>query len=80
MPGCSGTLPSSGTQSVDRFGNAQLNVEPERLAAFGERVVVVVGERTRSAKPAHAYGELKVGELGLVVDSYGLVSLAMDRT
>ena len=65
---------------IDRFGNAQLNVEPEQLAAFGDRISVVVGERTRSAKPARTYGELKVGELGLVVDSYGLVSLAMDRT
>lgn len=65
---------------IDRFGNAQLNVEPEQLDGLGDRVAVVVGERTRTAKPARTYGELKVGQLGLVVDSYGLVSLAMDRT
>lgn len=65
---------------IDHYGNAQLNVEPDQIAGLGERVSVVVADRTRTAKPSRAYGDLRAGELGLVVDSYGLVSLAMDRT
>jgi S-adenosylmethionine hydrolase len=34
----------------------------------------------RTAKRAAAYGELKPGEIGLVLDSYGLLSIALDRT
>lgn len=65
---------------IDHYGNAQLNVEPDQIAGLGDRVSVSAGERVRTAKPARAYADLKAGELGLVVDSYGLVSLAMDRT
>ncbi len=64
---------------VDRFGNAQLNVDPDELRGFGDRLTVRVGDRTRTASPAAAFGALGPGELGLLVDSYGLVSLALDR-
>lgn len=64
---------------VDRFGNAQLNVDPDDLAPYGERVRVRWADQTRTARRAETYGELKMGELGLVVDSYGLVSVCMDR-
>ena len=65
---------------VDRFGNAQLNVGPEEIEAMGERLAVRWGgEQVRTARRARAYGELTPGEVGLVVDSYGLVSLALDR-
>jgi S-adenosylmethionine hydrolase len=64
---------------VDRFGNAQLNVDPDELAGWGERVTVVVDEVPRTARWARTYGELAPGQLGLVVDAYGLVSLAFDR-
>jgi S-adenosylmethionine hydrolase len=64
---------------VDRFGNAQLNVGPEEIEAMGERVAVRAGDQVRTARRVAAYGELKAAELGLVVDSYGMVSLAFDR-
>lgn len=35
--------------------------------------------QVRTARRAHAYGELQTGEVGLVVDSYGMVSVALDR-
>ncbi|MEY2565690.1 MAG: hypothetical protein QOE35_219 [Actinomycetota bacterium] len=64
---------------VDRYGNAQLNVGPEDVEDMGERVSVRWGDQVRTARRAAAYGELKPGEVGLVLDSYGLLSLALDR-
>jgi S-adenosylmethionine hydrolase len=64
---------------VDRFGNAQLNIDPDELAGWGERVRLRAGEQTRTAMTATAYAGLKVGEVGLVVDSYGMLSIAVDR-
>jgi S-adenosyl-L-methionine hydrolase (adenosine-forming) len=65
---------------VDRFGNAQLNVGPEDVAALGGRNSLRWGDQVRTVRTVGAYGELKPGELGLVVDSYGLLSLALDRS
>jgi S-adenosylmethionine hydrolase len=64
---------------VDRFGNLQLNVDPGELDAFGEDVELSLGTVLRTAKRAHTYGDLRTGELGLVVDSYGLLSVALER-
>ncbi len=65
---------------VDRFGNVQLNVGPEEITAFGDTLAVRWGtDNLRTARQANAYGDLKAGEVGLVTDSYGLVSLALDR-
>ena len=65
---------------VDRFGNAQLNVGPDEIEAMGDRVTVRVrDEPARTARRAWTYGDLRPGELGLVIDSYGMVSLALDR-
>ena len=64
---------------VDRFGNVQLNVDPDDIERLGDRLLVKWGENVRRGRRAATYGALKPGELGLVVDSYGLVSLAFDR-
>ncbi len=64
---------------VDRYGNAQLNVDPDDVAAFGERVGLRIGDDRRTARRATSYGEITAGEVGLVVDSYGLLSVAVDR-
>ena len=83
-----GLLPVSRTEGdrlvaevlwVDRFGNVQLNLDPDDLDGFGDRVGVHAHGQVRSARRTAAYGELKGGEVGLVVDSYGLLSLALDR-
>src|SRR5437763_1509426 len=44
---------------VDRFGNAQLNIDPDEIAGWGERVRVRTGERTRVATLAATYAALK---------------------
>ncbi len=65
---------------VDCFGNVQLNVDPDELAGEGDRLALRWGnDQVRTARRADAYGNLKPGEMGLVVDSYGLVSLVLDR-
>ena len=64
---------------VDRFGNAQLNVDPEEIASWGDRVGLRFAESTRTARRADTYGALKPGEIGLIVDSYGLLAVSVDR-
>jgi hypothetical protein len=69
---------------VDRFGNLQLNLDPGELAELGlrpgDRLTVVIGQERRTARWVTTYAEAKALELVVVVDSYGLVSLAFDRT
>jgi S-adenosylmethionine hydrolase len=68
---------------VDRFGNCQLNVDPAELVAagaqLGDLVEVHVGTTIRAARWVTTYAEAKPSELVLLVDSYGLLSLALDR-
>ena len=73
---------------VDRFGNCQLNVDPADLGAGGlgagglgegARVEVHAGGEIRAARWVHTYADAKPSELVLLVDSYGLLSLALDR-
>jgi S-adenosylmethionine hydrolase len=65
---------------VDRFGNLQLNIDPDDVEAWGDRVAVRWGPaEVRTARRARTYADLKAGEVGLVTDSYGLLSLAFDR-
>jgi S-adenosylmethionine hydrolase len=68
---------------VDRFGNCQLNVGPDELAELGAEpgglVQVEAGDRAKSARWVHTYADAKPSELVLLVDSYGLCSLALDR-
>ncbi|MFN2609035.1 MAG: S-adenosyl-l-methionine hydroxide adenosyltransferase family protein [Acidimicrobiales bacterium] len=64
---------------VDRFGNAQLNVGPEEIDDLGSPVVLRRGERSRSVTRVATYSELGPGQVGLVVDSYGLLAVVLDR-
>ena len=68
---------------IDRFGNAQLNVGPEELTgqgvAPGGVVEVRAGERSKSARWVRTYADASPSELVLLVDSYGLLALALDR-
>jgi hypothetical protein len=64
---------------VDRYGNAQLNVSPEEVEDYGDRIGLRMGETRRTGVRADAYAAIGTGQIGLVVDSYGLVSIALDR-
>ncbi|MGH8974102.1 MAG: SAM hydrolase/SAM-dependent halogenase family protein [Acidimicrobiia bacterium] len=69
---------------VDRFGNLQLNLDPGELVELGlrpgDRLAVVIGPERRTARWVTTYAEAQALELVVVVDSYGLVSLAFDRS
>ncbi|KAA0235646.1 MAG: Adenosyl-chloride synthase [Acidimicrobiales bacterium] len=64
---------------IDRYGNVQLNVDPEDVDGWGERIHVRFGDQTRTVLRISAFGELSVGSIGLLADSYGLASLVVDR-
>jgi S-adenosylmethionine hydrolase len=64
---------------IDRFGNVQLNVDPDEIDGWDERIRLRLAAGPRTARRVDAYADLKAGEVGLVVDSYGLVSIAVDR-
>lgn len=68
---------------VDRFGNCQLNIDPGELgtgvARPGARVEVHLANEIRVARWVHTYADAKPSELVLLVDSYGLLALALDR-
>jgi len=63
---------------VDHFGNCQLNVSPEELDGWGDRIRVRIGDDVRVAALADSFGGVATG-LGLVPDSTGMLALVMDR-
>lgn len=68
---------------IDRFGNAQLNISPGELemlgASVGEQVEVEIEGAAIGAIFANAYAEHEDGMILLIVDSYGLLSLSVNR-
>ena len=85
MPGLVG-LPQIGDAEilaevtwVDVYGNCQLNVGPDDIAAIDSaatRLTVVVDGNERSAALVSAFDDIAEGALGLVTDSYGMLALA----
>lgn len=65
---------------TDRFGNLQLNVDPAEIESFGDRVEMRFDGRRRTGVRHGTYAEIGKGEIGLVIDSYGLISVAVDRS
>ena len=67
---------------VDRYGNCQVNVDPEAIETWGPRVQLRwtrPREGVRTAVRAATYGDLQPSQVGLVVDSYGLLSVTVAR-
>ncbi|MEZ5239637.1 MAG: SAM-dependent chlorinase/fluorinase [Microthrixaceae bacterium] len=84
-----GTLPLSRVEAdgihtevlwVDRFGNVQLNLDPEELEDHPEQVELSFSGRRTVAARARSFSSLPVGGLGLMVDSYGLVALVANQS
>lgn len=63
---------------VDRYGNCQLNVGPDDIASWGNRVRVTVDGMGRSAPVVSTFADAGSG-IALVVDSYGMLALCADR-
>jgi S-adenosylmethionine hydrolase len=68
---------------VDRFGNCQTNVDPDLLVARGvqrgDAVEIQFGTETRRARFVDAFGHAKPSEIVVLVDSYGLLTIALDQ-
>ncbi len=65
---------------TDHYGNLQLNVDPAEVTAFGDRIELRFDGRVRTGVRHGTYAEIGAGEIGLVVDSYGLLTVAVDRS
>ncbi len=64
---------------VDHFGNAQLNVGPDDVAEWGDAVRIAWGSTVRTAHRCATFDDIGSGAVGLVLDSYGLLALALMR-
>lgn len=64
---------------VDHFGNCQLNVDPLEIDHLGPRVQLRWGDDVRTVDRATTYQGIVAGQVGLVVDSYGMLSVCMGR-
>jgi S-adenosyl-L-methionine hydrolase (adenosine-forming) len=77
---------------VDRYGNCQLNIDPDQIDGWGDRIQLRWGAagtagtstegtpRVRTARRTTAFDDLSSGDVGLVVDSYGLLAVALSRS
>lgn len=69
---------------VDRFGNCQLNIGIDDIVGWGEQIQVVItnpatSERVvRSLRVVDNFSRI-AGGIGLVVDSYGMLAICVDR-
>jgi S-adenosylmethionine hydrolase len=80
VPHLDGDTLSAEVLWVDRYGNAQLNVGAEDLEGWGERIGLRWGDgESRTARWVHAYDDLTPTDIGLLVDSYGLVTVSVAR-
>jgi S-adenosylmethionine hydrolase len=61
---------------IDRFGNAELNVGPDDLGHLGDGVTLRAGQHHGPARQVATYAALDPEEVGLVTDSYGLLSVS----
>ena len=64
---------------VDRFGNCQLNVDPDEIDDLGPRVQLRWGDDVRTAERAITYQGIAPGQVGLVIDSYGMLSVCLGK-
>jgi S-adenosylmethionine hydrolase len=63
---------------IDRFGNVQLNVDPDDVKTWP--AVRVEGDHvSRAAMPVHSYSAISTGSIGVLGDASGLLSLAVNR-
>src|SRR5690606_38550306 len=67
---------------VDRYGNCQINIGPDEIDGWGDRIRLRWTRPrpgTRVAVRARAFDDLEAGQVGLVTDSYGLLAVTLAR-
>jgi len=63
---------------IDVYGNVQLNIGPDDIAAWGDPFSLIAGDQRHTIARRDAYRHLGTGEVGAIVDSSGLISLAVN--
>jgi len=74
-----GTGVATEVVGIDRFGNAQLAARPEDVADLGDPVRLILPSREVVARRASSFADIGPVEVGLVVDSWGMIAVAQDR-
>jgi len=64
---------------VDTYGNCQLNVDPDELPAGEDLLEVAFGDDLRIGVRCDSYDAIDMGRVGMLVDSSGLISLAVAK-
>jgi S-adenosylmethionine hydrolase len=69
---------------IDHFGNCQLNIGPDEISGWGDRVRLRVpdpagGTTIRSAAVVGNFEQIGAGAIGLVIDSTGMLAVAVER-
>jgi S-adenosyl-L-methionine hydrolase (adenosine-forming) len=68
---------------IDRFGNCQTNIDPDLLVGRGvkrgDAIELRYGTATRRARWVGAFADAKPSEVVVLVDSYGLLTVALDQ-
>ncbi len=81
LPEVEGDRVMGHTWWIDRFGNVQTNIGPDELASIGlvvgDTLAVKVGLNERHVPLVDAFGRVGEGELMAVIDSQGLIALAV---
>ena len=75
--GVNGEIVSAEVLWEDRFGNLQLNLSPEDIREIGETFMLRFGEVSRRVTTAKTFEAIPSSEVGLIVDSCGLLSISM---
>jgi S-adenosylmethionine hydrolase len=63
---------------IDRFGNIQLAARPEDVLHLGDPVRLILASGVVVAHRAASFADIRRGQVGLVVDSWGMIAVAMD--
>lgn len=61
----------------DHFGNLQLNISEDDISDFGEHMLIHIGEQVRGIRRTKTFEGVLESEIGLIVDSTGLLALTM---
>ncbi len=64
---------------IDRYGNLQLNLDPAEIEQLGDELRITAGDLGRNARRISCFSDVGGGDLGVLVDSYGLVAVVANR-
>ncbi len=64
---------------VDHFGNVQLNVDPAALSEWPKGIRLSGENLERSCLRVESFSEVPTGGIGVLTDSYGLLTVAVNR-